>query len=118
MCKHVVKKLPFVIRSFPDQYKTQKMCDEAINTHLSTMEFVPDYYKTQEICDKAVNRCFLAFIYVPDWYKSQEICDSVVSEDPFMLVYPINIKLKECVMKLLMILWQHWNLFLIGWKIR
>ena len=57
MCKHVVKKLPFVIRSFPDQYKAQKMCDEAINTHLSTMEFVPDYYKTQEICDKQMLSC-------------------------------------------------------------
>ena len=32
------------------------------------------------------------------------MCDRVFSEDPFMLVYcPIDIKLKEYVMKLLMI---------------
>ena len=30
MCKHAVKKLPFVIRYVPDQYKTQQMCDQAI----------------------------------------------------------------------------------------
>ena len=30
MCKHAVKKLPFVIRYFPYQYKSQKMCDNII----------------------------------------------------------------------------------------
>ena len=30
MCKHVVKKLPFVIRYASDQYKTQQMRDKAI----------------------------------------------------------------------------------------
>ena len=34
--------------------------------------------------------------------------DRVVSEDSVMLVYcPINMELKKCVMKLLMIVWQH-----------
>ena len=33
------------------------------------------------------------------------MCDRVVSEDPFLIVYcPDNIKLKECVMMLLLIL--------------
>ena len=27
--QHAVKKLPFVIRYVPDQYKTQQMCDKA-----------------------------------------------------------------------------------------
>ena len=30
MCKHVVKKLPSVMRYVPDLYKTQKMWDEVI----------------------------------------------------------------------------------------
>ena len=30
MCKHVVKKLPYLLRYVPDQYKTQQMCDKAI----------------------------------------------------------------------------------------
>ena len=29
MCKHVVKKLPFIIRCIPDQYRTQRMCHKA-----------------------------------------------------------------------------------------
>ena len=29
MCKNAAKKLPFVIKYVPDQYKTQKICDKA-----------------------------------------------------------------------------------------
>ena len=31
------------------------MCDKAVNTHPSTIQFVPECYKTQEMFDKAVN---------------------------------------------------------------
>ena len=74
------------------------MCDKSINTHLS-IQFVPECYKTQEMCDKAVNRCFFVFIYILDWCKTHEMCDRVISEDPF--IAPIDVKLKECVMKVL-----------------
>ena len=30
MCKHTVKKLPYLLRYVPDLYKAQQMCDEAI----------------------------------------------------------------------------------------
>ena len=30
MCKHAVKKLPYLSRYVLDQYKTQQMCDKAI----------------------------------------------------------------------------------------
>ena len=63
------------------------MCDKAINTYHSTIQFVPDCYKTQEMCDQTVNKCFLAFAYIPDQYKNQEMCDRAISEDAFMLVY-------------------------------
>ena len=40
MCKHIVKKLPFLFRYVPDQCKTQQMCDKD---------------KNQGICNKAVD---------------------------------------------------------------
>ena len=30
MCKHAVKKLPYLLRYVPDWYKAQQMCDKAI----------------------------------------------------------------------------------------
>ena len=29
MCKHAVKKLPYLLRYIPDQYNTQQMCDKS-----------------------------------------------------------------------------------------
>ena len=40
---------------------THKMCEKAVNTHPSTIQFVPESYKTQTICDKDVNRCYFYF---------------------------------------------------------
>ena len=53
MCKHVVKKLPLVIRYLPDRYKTQQMLDKAILEKSGMLESAPDCYKNQQMCDKA-----------------------------------------------------------------
>ena len=55
MCKHAVKKLPYLLRYVPDQYKTQQICDKATLKHALTLESVTDCYKNQEMCNKAVD---------------------------------------------------------------
>ena len=55
MCKHAVKKLPFLIRYVPDQYKTQHICVKTILENGRTLNVVPDCYKNQQLCDKAVD---------------------------------------------------------------
>ena len=62
------------------------MCYKAISTYPSTIKFDPEFYKTQEMCNKAVNRCFL-FDSIPDRHKTQVMCGRFVSEDPFVIVY-------------------------------
>ena len=49
MCKHVVKKIPYLLRFVPDKYKTQKMCDKAILENNGTLKSVPDCYKNLEL---------------------------------------------------------------------
>ena len=56
-------------------------------SHPSTTVCVPECYKSQGMCNIAVNRCFLVFDSIPDWYKTQEMCDGVVSEDHFLIVH-------------------------------
>ena len=41
MCKHAVKKLPFVIRYVPDRHTTQQICDKAIFENGGTLKSVP-----------------------------------------------------------------------------
>ena len=52
MCKHAVKRLPFLIRYVSDRYKTQETCDRFIIENCGTLIFAPD---SCEICNKAVN---------------------------------------------------------------
>ena len=33
------------------------MCDKVVSTYPYTMQFVPDHFKTEEMCDKAVDTC-------------------------------------------------------------
>ena len=65
MCKHTVKKLPFVIRYVNDQYKTQQMCDKAILVNGEALKSVPDYYKNQQMCCKVVDNYPHALEFVP-----------------------------------------------------
>ena len=79
------------LKSVPDCYKNQEMCNKAVDNHPHALEFVPQCYKTQRMFDKpvdthsstikfvsdAVNRCFL-----------------------YLILLLINIKLKQCVTEL------------------
>ena len=38
MCKHRVRKLPYLLRYVPDQCKTQQMCDKAILENCGTLK--------------------------------------------------------------------------------
>ena len=42
--------------------------------------------------------------------------NSIPSDGPFSIRYVLtDIRLNKCVIRLLMIVWLHYNLFLIGW---
>ena len=55
MCKHAVKKLPYLLRHDPNQCKTQKMCDKVILENGGTLKSVPNCYINQEMCNKAAD---------------------------------------------------------------
>ena len=115
MCNKALDNYPHTLGFVPECYKTQNMCDKAVDAYLSTIKFIPECHKAQEICNKAVNWCFFVLDSIPDRYKIQQMCDRVVSEDPFLIVYyPDKYITQKCVMKLLVILLQHWNLFSTG----
>ena len=84
------------------------MYNKAVDTYLSKIKYIPDQCKNQWICNKTFHRSFTVLDFIPDKYKSQELCDRVVIEDPlYYCVIPIYIKLAECVIKLLLIVWKY-----------
>ena len=48
MCKHAIKRLPYLLRYVPGQYKTQQMCDKPILGNVGKLKSVPDYTKIKQ----------------------------------------------------------------------
>ena len=123
MCKDAVKKLPRLLRNVPDRYnqqmhdkailenvgalnsvsdcyKKQEMCNKAVDNFLHALEFVPERCKTQKMCDKAVSSFPSATEFVPECFMTQEMCDKLMGTFLYLILYLIDIILKECVTKL------------------
>ena len=48
MCDKVVSKNPFLIVYCPDNYKTLRMCDEAVDDFLAALKLVPNCFVTSK----------------------------------------------------------------------
>ena len=49
------------------------MCDKAVNIHLSVTQLNRECFKTQKMCDKAVDNCPFVFDAISDLFKIQEM---------------------------------------------
>ena len=49
------------------------MSDEIISGDLFPIRYVSDQYKTQQMCDKAVDDFLTALKFVPDWFVTNVI---------------------------------------------
>ena len=78
---------------------------KAADKYVHILKFVPDRYKTQKIYIKAVGiHPSTSFVIHPssDQHKTQQMCVKAVNT-----YYFVNISLKKCVTKLLMIMVMH-----------
>ena len=44
------------------------MCERVISEGHFMLVYCPDRYKTQRMCDKAVDHCLEALKFIPDWF--------------------------------------------------
>ena len=70
--KHVVKKLPYLLRYILDQYKAQKMWDKAISENGETLKALLNCYKNQEMCFKEVDNYDYALKFVSECYNMSD----------------------------------------------
>ena len=52
MCERVVSEDSFLVVYCPDKYKTQRMCDEAVDGSLAALKLIPDWFVTSKIIEK------------------------------------------------------------------
>ena len=72
MCKHAVKKLPYLLRYVYNWYKTPQMCDKAILGNGGTFTSAPDCYKNWEVCNNAADNYPHALEFIYELQKTQE----------------------------------------------
>ena len=47
-----------------------------------SLAFVSDYFKTEEMCNDAVEKDPYSLGYVPDHYKTARVCEKIVESEP------------------------------------
>ena len=67
--KMLLKKKQYQLADFPHHFKTQEMCERAVENEPEMLEYVPDCFKTEEICKEAVHREPYALGHIPDHFK-------------------------------------------------
>ena len=76
---------PSSLRHIPDKFKTQEICEKALEQDSWQLENVPDYFKTQDMCIEAVEDEPHPLLYVPDHFKTQGMCIEAVEKYPILL---------------------------------
>ena len=52
MCDRVFSEYPFLIVYCPDEYKTQRMCDKAVDDSLASLKLIRDGFVTSKMITK------------------------------------------------------------------
>ena len=65
----------FVFSSVSNRHITQKMRDEVVSKRSIILKCCLDRYKTEEMCDKAVDSYLLALKFVPNWVVTNRMID-------------------------------------------
>ena len=74
MCCIIISEDPFSIRYVPDQYKTQKMCDKAVDDCLAALKFVSDWF----VISKTIKELFTAFYADENIPYFNEHCGNII----------------------------------------
>ena len=65
------------------------MCNKAIDTYPSAIQFVPKCYKTQEMCDKAFDSFLPTLKLALDWFVTSKMIkklDAIFSNDDIVFI--------------------------------
>ena len=67
-------KNPYVVRFVSGQYKTQAMCEKAVEKNPWALKIIPDHLKTKKMCYEAFQEDTSFLMYIPNWFvRSQQV---------------------------------------------
>ncbi len=84
------------LRNVPDEYKTDKICQLAVNDNGQSIQYVPNDKKTVAMCEKATKQSPDLIKFVPDSKKTAEMCkNAVVYQTDLFKYIPDSLKSQE-----------------------
>ena len=93
----------FVFDSIPNQFITQEICNIIVFYILFNSK--TDRYKTQKMCDEAVDDCLAALEFIHDWLATSKIIKNFMLLCTQMMVYSLLMKILV-MSNLLVIKWH------------
>ena len=97
-------------------FKTQDMCEKAVEKFPYQLENVPDHFKTQSMCEKAIEKASWLLIYVPDLRPKQYVKRPLKKTQISWKMSQIILKHNQCVKRPLKMNQKPYNLFQIVLK--
>ena len=76
LCGKAFNRSFLAFHSIPDQQEFQEMHNTVFSEDTSLKVYCPGKYKTQRMCDKAVEDFLAALKHVPDWFVRSEVIKS------------------------------------------
>ena len=77
MCDKAVDDYSVAIEFVPDRYKSKEMCDKIISENPFMLKYCPYLYiciyVTQKMCDEAVDDFLPTLNFVPDWFVTSKM---------------------------------------------
>ena len=61
--------------SIPDWNKTEKICHRVVSGDPFMIAYCSHGYKTQRMCDEAVNDCLATLKFIPDWFVTSKMLE-------------------------------------------
>ena len=94
MCNEAIEKVPWLL--YDVHRRTPGMCIRAVEKCLHPLRFIPDHLKTQGICEKAIEKNPWQLGDFPDHFKTREMCERAVKDEPETLqCVPDHLKTQE-----------------------
>ena len=75
MYNEIMRIIPNAFHHIADHFKTQEMCEKAIEEDPWQLKDVLDCFKTQKMCNKAVRYYLFSLQFDPDWFVTQQQID-------------------------------------------
>ena len=69
----------FVFNSIPDWYKAQEMRDRVISEDPFFIVYRTDRYKSQKMCDEAVDDSLAALKFIPNWFFTSKMIKKLLT---------------------------------------